>query len=168
MYTYIYIYVSISWYCVCKCKVLWTSPWSSRWLTAIPLVWRLNCPLLKLQKCHSRHHWRMTLGRMSARSLDLYQCVFMLSSGTEVESDESDSSPRSFCKPRGLKIGQFSARFSWKTDNNIYRPFSYLFQWQPSNLNFLNDLFVPKFLWWIWRWTYPPSSSGVGGGSLIC
>lgn len=36
--------------------------------------------------CRSRHHWRMTLGRMSARSLDLYQCVFMLSSGRKVES----------------------------------------------------------------------------------
>lgn len=120
---YMYIYIHILWYCVCKCKVLWTSPWSSRWLTTIPFVfYRLNCPLvmLKLQKCHSRHHWRMTLGRMSARSLDLYQCVFMLSSGTEVESDESDSSPRSFCKSRGLKIGQFSTRFSWKTKIIIY------------------------------------------------
>ena len=51
--------------------------------------------IAEVTKCHSRHHWRMTLGRMSARSLDLYQCVFMLSSGREVESD---SSTRSFCK----------------------------------------------------------------------
>lgn len=102
-------------------------------------------------RSHSRHHWRMTLGRMSARSLDLYQCVFMLSSGREVESDESDSSTRSFCKSRGLKIGQFSTRFSWKTKIRIYTgPLSYLFQWQPSNLIFSKWFVCPKIPWWIY------------------